>query len=1162
MRNNKLLWRMVPVMMAFVFLVQSAFMPVNYITRTLNSEETLVQIERQDSEDAGEEAQIETDIKTEEVKADHFDEDSIQLSPGVPLLSTSVLLPSEEGHVEAWNPVLGHNITVYANGTTYTQPEFLDFTYNDNRPGGVIYCIQPGAGISSGDGLLAAGFDDSYLLMTTEQKESIQRVTGYMTYNVDIQPGQTDYNQTSLNYYWTYQCLLWYYCGAMSDSEAERTINENGVGLYSEYTRIRDLMDAYEVIPSYSVASQDTITDAFKYKLKVNEDGTYSTIIHDTTGVLKGGRMQDIICTQNGVTFTQCMEDGSASSDGEYIKITADSFIDRNANVVCRQMKKTEYAPFCYNNILLYNKTDQHQNCLSIGSSDTSNSVGYFSIYTETPMLTKYEIYKRSLEHGGQEDALVPFSDCIFGIYRLNDLNPHGYVIDSEGQYVISEIAFENVEAVQTVVTDSEGYAAFENLYGGTYVIRELETGDANHKPIAPYVVCLPFTSEDGESQSVLEKTIIDDWVYARISIIKYDELTNERIQLGKASYKIKDALTGEYLSLQIYSPEDDRIVTTDIFTSDENGEFYFYDDIRAGTYIWEEQDIDEICRYELSNLEMIIDNQGVHYRQFDSQKNPLTETYMDADIISDESGTDVYVVKAVDRPHSITVKKLDSEGNLIANAELGIALADGDKPAVDKNGDYQLLELPVLENRSPVYDENGSICMAEAKWYSDEEPHICWYLPVGNYYIVELTPPDGYVSAEPVPFQIQNGIGEDASWKEQTVLGCKTQEFELIDFSIDLVISKQDMTTGEELPGAELQLAAEDGTVIDKWISEDTPHRITSDLLKVGNRYTLTEIMVPEQYAYANSIEFTVLDTTQKQHIIMYDEPVQGRIRVYKTGTQLAFAKKCTSEYGNYMEMGFEERPLSGVQFEVYDMENRLVDTIETQEDGYAETKVLPWGNYYLIETKAPAGMAISDDKIPVSLELPEDYGEINYYQEVEMLNDRGVALLNIYKVGETKQVENGITDIELKPLQNVIFGIYANEDLLGVDDSVVIPEDTCIGYAVTNEDGIATFEGAFVEGEYYYKEVAAPEEYELQENCYDFMLKLGNQVQTIVEVNPEEPVINYLKRPELISPMESPFPATGDSNIGLIMSVVFAVVGLLVSFLCALYVNKYKSK
>lgn len=1254
MKKNKFIRHIFVGIMILAMLVQSAFMPISKTNGSIVIEPA-----------EGTETEESTEASTEDAGAGIIQTDMDML-----IVTTSVLSPSEEGHVEAWSPVYGHDITVYAGGNVYTQPELLDFTYNDNRAGGVIYCIQPGASITSGDGLLAAAFDDSYLLMTSEQKENIQRVTGYMTYNVDIQSGQTTYNQASLNYYWTYQCLLWYYCGAMSDGDAERTMTENGVGIYSEYTRIRGLMDTYDVIPSYSTASQAAITASYSYELKSNGDGTYSTILHDTTGVLKNGQMQEITCSQSGVTFTQCLADGTASSDGEYIKITSASYIDKNAKATCEQVKKSEYAPFCSNNILLYNKTDQHQNCLSLGLSGTSKAVGYFSVYTEgtgriqihksnaqgedaggeatlagaeygvyttealvwrgtayekgsllatiitdaygngcleqiplsvyvvretkasqgftldkteyravcdasalgadgvavavinsaeAPILTTYEIYKRTLEHGKQDDELIPFSGCTFGIYLLEDLNQNGYTIESGGQYLFSDAAFQHVEAVQTVVTDSEGYAAFENLYCGTYVIRELETGDSNHQTIVPYVVQLPAASGTGNYQSVLSKTIIDDWAYAGLKIVKYDEWTNQQIQLGRASYRLKDAATGEYVSMRIYSPEEDDIITTDVFTSDENGEFYFCDELRAGVYIWEEQETDEICRYELSNLEIIIDNQGVRYRQLDATGEPISESYTDADNIQDESGTDLYCVKAIDRPHSITVNKLDAGGNPLANAVLGIAAADGEHPAMDDNGNYQLIQLPLFEDGALVYDENGSVRMEEAKWVSDGESHIVGYLPVGSYYIVEVTPPDGYVSVAPIPFTIQNEAETAQAALDETDGTDQEKYFELTDLEIDLVISKQDMTTGEELPGAELLLTAEDGTVIDQWISGETSHQIAGDLLKVGNRYTLTEILTPQQYAYANSIEFTVLDTMETQQIVMYDELIQGRIRVYKTGEQLVSAKEDTSEYGVYMSMEFENRPLAGVVYEVYDNEDHLVDTIETQGDGYAETKVLPWGDYYLVETKAPGGIVLSEDKIPVSLDLPANYTEAKYYQEVEAVNDVGTTILNIYKVGETKSVNYGITEIEIKPLQDVVFGVYANEDILGYDGSVVIPRDSCIGYGITDENGVAALEAVLTEGEYYYKELIAPEEYEVQKDCYCFTLKLGNQEQTVVEVNQDEPLVNYLKQTELISPISTSFPSTGDFRRAAWISIGFACLGLLFSFLFASYVNLY---
>ena len=69
---------------------------------------------------------------------------------------------------------------------------------------------------------------------------------------------------------------------------------------------------------------------------------------------------------------------------------------------------------------------------------------------------------------------------------------------------------------------------------------------------------------------------------------------------------------------------------------------------------------------------------------------------------------------------------------------------------------------------------------------------------------------------------------------------------------------SKLDMATGEELPGASLELKTVDGTVIDSWISGKTPHFVEGTLT-AGETYILTEISAPDGYEIADSIKFTV---------------------------------------------------------------------------------------------------------------------------------------------------------------------------------------------------------------------------------------------------------------------------------------------------------------
>lgn len=94
------------------------------------------------------------------------------------------------------------------------------------------------------------------------------------------------------------------------------------------------------------------------------------------------------------------------------------------------------------------------------------------------------------------------------------------------------------------------------------------------------------------------------------------------------------------------------------------------------------------------------------------------------------------------------------------------------------------------------------------------------------------------------------------------------------------ITISKQDITTKEELPGAQLTVTM-GNTVIDSWVSTDTPHIITG--LEDGV-YTLTEVTAPDGYEKAESIEFTVTDgKVSVDTIVMYDAPEDTYVYISK---------------------------------------------------------------------------------------------------------------------------------------------------------------------------------------------------------------------------------------------------------------------------------------
>ena len=156
-------------------------------------------------------------------------------------------------------------------------------------------------------------------------------------------------------------------------------------------------------------------------------------------------------------------------------------------------------------------------------------------------------------------------------------------------------------------------------------------------------------------------------------------------------------------------------------------------------------------------------------------------------------------------------------------------------------------------------------------KWTSSTKPYVIKGLAVGTYTLTETIAPDGYTkSSETITFK----IGEDGK--------VYNQDGKTIDKVImynqksstpgGVSISKQDATTGKELPGATLVVKDYDGKVIDTWVSTDKPHLIEN--LTAGI-YTLTETIAPNGYILSTeTVTFTVKDDGSVTKVVMYNSP------------------------------------------------------------------------------------------------------------------------------------------------------------------------------------------------------------------------------------------------------------------------------------------------
>lgn len=148
-------------------------------------------------------------------------------------------------------------------------------------------------------------------------------------------------------------------------------------------------------------------------------------------------------------------------------------------------------------------------------------------------------------------------------------------------------------------------------------------------------------------------------------------------------------------------------------------------------------------------------------------------------------------------------------------------------------------------------------------EWVTTTESKIITNLPEGKYVLYEVKAPNGYQKSEKTySFTIEN------KGKENTI---NVPNVELAH-TAQVEISKQDVTTNKELPGAKLTVKDNDGKVIESWISTDKPHYLT---LEVG-RYTLIEEVAPNGYILSKEeITFEITkDTKDVIKKVMYNTP------------------------------------------------------------------------------------------------------------------------------------------------------------------------------------------------------------------------------------------------------------------------------------------------
>lgn len=368
-------------------------------------------------------------------------------------------------------------------------------------------------------------------------------------------------------------------------------------------------------------------------------------------------------------------------------------------------------------------------------------------------------------------------------------------------------------DVVAEITTDENGYAETDLLYLGKYEVREITAPDGYALNAESQFVELTYAGQEIAVRDTVNTSFVNDYQGVEISLSKVME-KDELFNIGNSDEYTRVRF-GLFAAENI-TAADGSVIPADGLISEislaENMSAKFDTALPFGKYYVQEIATDE--HYVLNGKKYLVN--------FEYMGQEVTTVTVDCGEF-----------KNALKRGKISGKKVDENEKSLENALFGLFAVDTAEFTADN------------AYMTAVSDENGHFEFDK--------------IPYGEYIVRDIEAPTGYIlSDESYPVT----ISEDG----------EVIEIKAVNKSTKVRISKQDITTGEELPGATLQIIDEDGNVATEWVSTDEAHFIEGKLI-AGKEYTLRETIAPDGYEIASEIKFTVNTDGSVTEVVMYDE-------------------------------------------------------------------------------------------------------------------------------------------------------------------------------------------------------------------------------------------------------------------------------------------------
>ena len=193
------------------------------------------------------------------------------------------------------------------------------------------------------------------------------------------------------------------------------------------------------------------------------------------------------------------------------------------------------------------------------------------------------------------------------------------------------------------------------------------------------------------------------------------------------------------------------------------------------------------------------------------------------------------------------------------------------------------------------------------------------------------------------------------------------------------ILLHKVDKDTGKGIYGAVFLLYDSNHNPIGEYVTDQDGYIYADDGLADG-RYYLREIKAADGYVLDPELKTIYLRYGSTTEIEWTNTPIRGQIQIVK--------KSADYNPTNGLPAG---SLLEGAVFEIYDKAGNVVDTIRTDRNGRATSKLLPLSRYTIREVRSPAFYSANPTAMTAYL---EHEGQIVTFEVTNASVNTGVAI------------------------------------------------------------------------------------------------------------------------------------------------------------------------